>query len=314
MKLEKPHTLKQIAEIIHAEFVGDENHIITGLNEIHKVEAGDIVFVDHPKYYDKALQSAATTVLINKKVDCPEGKGLLILDEPFTAFNKLIRHFQPNNFTNRNIGDKSVVGATSILMHGVTIGNNVKIGEGCVLHPNVVVYDNCIIGDNVTIHANAVIGADAFYFKKRETTIEKLQSCGRVILCDDVEIGALTTIDRGVTADTIIGRATKLDNHVHIGHDTVVGEMCIIAAHTGVAGVVEIKNKVTLWGQVGIAAEVVVEDGVVVYAQSGVGKDLKAGKVYFGSPCDDAKEKMKEMAYVRQLPSILEDIKKLKAK
>lgn len=314
MKFDRVYALKEIALILNCEFVGEENHAVLGLNEIHRVEIGDIVFVDHPKYYEKALQSAATTVLINKNVVCPVGKALLIVDEPFTAFNKLIRHFQPNNFTDKKIGEKSSVGKTTVLMHGVTIGNNVAIGEGCVLHPNVVIYDNCIIGDNVTIHANAVIGADAFYYKKRESSMEKLQTCGRVILCDEVEIGALTTVDRGVTADTIIGRATKLDNHVHIGHDTVVGEMCIIAAHTGVAGVVDIKNKVTLWGQVGIASEVVIEDGVIVYAQSGVGKDLKAGKIYFGSPCDDAKEKMKEMAYVRQLPSILEDIKKLKSK
>lgn len=303
-------TLKEIADLIKAEFVGDGNHPVTGLNEIHVVEEGDLVFVDHPKYYDKALNSKATTILINKKVDCPPGKGLIITEEPFTAFNQLLRHFQPLNYSLSQISPSAKIGKGTVLMPGCFIGNNVVIGDNCVLHPNVTVYDHCIIGSNVTIHSGTVIGADAFYFKKRKEEFEKLQSGGRVVIHDYVEIGACCTIDRGVTGDTSIGKHTKLDNHVHVGHDTTIGEMCLFAAQVGIAGVVTIKNRVTLWGQVGVASDLIIHDDVVVYAQSGVGNDLESGKAYFGSPCRDAREVYKEMVLVKQLPQLINRIKK----
>jgi UDP-3-O-[3-hydroxymyristoyl] glucosamine N-acyltransferase len=303
-------TLKSLADILGAEFVGNPDLPVTGLNEIHVVEEGDMLFVDHPKYYDKALNSKATSILINKKVDCPEGKGLIIVDEPFTSFNILVRHFQPLTYCRQNVSSSATIGENTIIMPGCFIGNHVQIGEDCIIHPNVVVYDHCIIGNGVTIHANTVIGADAFYFKKRKDNFEKLQSCGRVILQDGVEIGASCTIDRGVTGDTQIGKNSKLDNHVHIGHDTVIGEMWLLAAQVGVAGVVTIKNRVTLWGQVGVASDLVINDDVVVYAQSGVGNDLESGKAYFGSPCRDAREVYKEMILVKQLPQLINRIKK----
>lgn len=305
MKLPLSHKLKDIAAIINCEFEGNPDHIVTGLNEIHMVEAGDIVFVDHPKYYDKALQSAATTILINKKVECPVGKTLLISEDPFRDYNKLVRHFYPINYSSKPIADSTKIGEGSIIMPGAFLGNNVSIGKNCVIHPNVVIYDDCHIGNNVIIHANTVIGADAFYYKKRPELFDKMISCGRVIIHDDVEIGALCTIDKGVSGDTIIGKGTKLDNHIQIGHDTHVGEMCLFASQVGVAGVVRIEDGVTLWGQVGIRSDVVIGKGAVVLAQTGVNESLEGGKTYFGYPVGEARSKMREIAALKMLPDAL---------
>jgi len=232
----KPTTLKAISEIIKAEYVGDPNHLITGFNEIHRVEAGDAVFVDHPKYYEKALQSAATTIIINKITDCPAGKALLVVEEPFTAFNVLTQHFQPKHYSLHPISATASIGKNTVIMPGCFIGNNVSIGDNCILHPNVVVYDNCVIGNNVIIQAGTIIGSDAFYFKNRKTHFEQLQTCGNVVIKDDVRIGAGCTFDKGVSSDTLIGKGTIIDNLVHIGHDVVVGEMCLFAANVGIAG------------------------------------------------------------------------------
>lgn len=308
MKLPSTYKLKDIAAIINCEFDGDSNHSVTGLNEIHMVEAGDIVFVDHPKYYDKALQSKATTILIDKKVECPKGKALLISENPFRDYNKLVSHFQPTSYSLKQISETAKVGKTSILMPGVYLGNNVTIGENCVIHPNVTIYDNCHLGNNVIIHASTVIGADAFYYKKRPEYFDKMISCGRVIIEDDVEIGALCTIDKGVSGDTKIGAGTKIDNHVQIGHDTQVGKMCLMASHVAVAGVVVIEDGVTLWGQAGVRSDVKLGKGSVLLAQSGLGEDIPAGKTYFGSPAGDARGKMKEVAALKMLPDLIKQI------
>ncbi len=308
MKLPSAYKLKDIAALINCEFEGNDNHIISGLNEIHMVEAGDIVFVDHPKYYEKALLSKATTILINKKVECPEGKALLISDDPFRDYNKLVRHFQPVNYSLKQIAESAKIGKSSIIMPGVYLGNNVSIGENCVLHPNVVIYDNCHLGNNVIIHSNSVIGADAFYYKKRTEYFDKMISCGRVVIEDDVEIGAMCTIDKGVSGDTRIGAGTKIDNHVQIGHDTQVGKMCLMASQVGVAGVVIIEDGVALWGQAGIRSDVRIGKGAVLLAQAGLGEDIPAGKTYFGSPAGEARAKMKEVAALKMLPSLLKKI------
>lgn len=305
----KENTLADIAQLLKCEFDGASDLPVTGINEIHVVTPGDIVFVDHPKYYDKALNSKATIVLINQKVPCPEGKGLIFSDDPFKDFNFLINFFKPFEFNKELIADSAAIGRNCQIHSTVTIGNNVKIGNNCLLFPNVVIHDNCIIEDNVIIQSNCVIGGLAFYYKNRETHRERLNSGGRVILKEGVEIGACSTVDKGVTSDTIIGKHTKIDNHVQIGHDTVVGEMCIIASQVGVAGCSVIGNHVTLWGQAGIPSDITIGDNVVVMAQSGVSKSLEANKSYFGSPAGEARNKMKELASIRQIPYILKQLK-----
>lgn len=309
MKFPKSYPLSEIAEIIGCEYVGDASFPVEGMNEIHVVTPGDIVFVDHPKYYDKALQSAATIVLINKQVECPEGKALLISDDPFRDFNTLSRHFRPFRSSNVSIAASAEIGEGTVIQPNTFVGNNVKIGKNCLIHSNVAIYDNTIIGDNVIIHAGTVLGGDAFYYKKRPEGFDQLLSGGRVVIEDNVGIGALCTIDKGVTGDTTIGEGSKLDNQVHIGHDTIIGKKCLIAAQCGIAGCVVIEDEVTLWGQVGTTSGITIGSKAVVMAQSGVSKSLKGGKVYFGYPAEESREMLKQLANLRRLPEILEKLK-----
>jgi|TARA_B110000858_G_scaffold97609_1_gene112290 UDP-3-O-[3-hydroxymyristoyl] glucosamine N-acyltransferase len=300
MKFKNPQILGDIALLINAEFIGDKNFKIFGINEIHVVEKGDIVFVDHSKYYDKALNSAATTILINKKVTCPEGKSLLISDDPFRDFNKITKHFNPFIASEQNISNTAVIGQETIIQPNVFIGNNVSIGSNCLIHPNVTIYDNTVIGNNVTIHANTVLGADAFYYKNRITGYDKLISGGRVVIKDNVDLGASCTIDRGVTGDTTIGEGTKIDNQVHVGHDTIIGKKCLIASQTGIAGCVIIEDKVTIWGQVGTNSGITIGKGAIILGQTGVTKSVAGGKSYFGTPVSESREKLKEMAGIKR--------------
>jgi UDP-3-O-[3-hydroxymyristoyl] glucosamine N-acyltransferase len=290
--------------------VGKDDFPVLGMNEIHVVENGDIVFVDHPKYYDKALKSKATVILINKNVDCPEGKALLISDDPFRDFNKLTAFFQPFVPNNLSISATAKIGKNTVIQPNAFIGNKVTIGDNCLIHSNVSIYDNCVIGNNVTIHAGSVLGADAFYYKKRPEGFDKLISGGRVVLKDNVDIGALCTIDRGVTGDTTIGFGSKIDNQVHVGHDTVIGEKCLIASQTGIAGCVIIEDEVTIWGQVGTNSGITIGKNAVIMGQTGVTKSVAGGKSYFGTPIEESREKLKQLAYIKKIPEIIKKLDK----
>jgi len=311
MKFSKPETLSTIAALIDAQFVGDPNFEVLGMNEIHVVTPGDIVFVDHPKYYDKALESAATVVLINKEVACPEGKALLVSDDPFRDFNVLTRHFRPFVNATSSIASTATIGEGTIIQPNCFVGNHVTIGKNCVIHANVSLYDHTVIGDHVTIHAGTVLGADAFYYKSRPEAFDKLLSGGRVVIEDHVDIGALCTIDKGVTGDTTIKKGTKIDNQVQVGHDTVIGERCLIASQAGIAGCVVIGNQVTIWGQVGITSGITIGDKAIISAQAGVSKSLEGHKSYFGSPAGEFRQKYKEIANIRLIPGLIEKLDKL---
>ena len=182
-----------------------------------------------------------------------------------------------------NIGNHTFIHSTAV------IGNNVSIGEHCIIHANVTIYDNAILGDHVVIHANTVIGANAFYYKKLESKYNPMHTCGTVIIKDYVEIGALSSIDRGVTGDTI-------------------GKNCLFAAQVGIAGCVTIEDNVTLWGQVGVPSDIVIGKGAVVLGQSGIAKNLDPEKTYFGSPASEARMKFRELAAIKKLPQIIENL------
>jgi len=310
MKFPKPYSLKQIADLIGCDFVGDINFPVLGMNEIHVVETGDIVFVDHPKYYDKALNSAATIILINKKVACPEGKALLVSDDPFRDFNTLTNHFKPFHAANASISASAKIGENTVIQPNCFIGHHVTIGANCIIHANVSIYDDTVIGDHVTIHSGTVLGANAFYYKKRPDGFDRLKSGGRVVIEDQVDIGAACTIDRGVTADTRIGYGSKLDNQIQIGHDTVLGKKCLIASQVGIAGCVVVEDEVVIWGQAGVKSGITLAKGTELFAQSGLGHSTDENKTYFGSPAGEARAKFKELAYVRKIPEILKSIKK----
>ncbi|HLK31321.1 MAG TPA: UDP-3-O-(3-hydroxymyristoyl)glucosamine N-acyltransferase [Puia sp.] len=311
MKFPSPVSVQWVADFIGAELVGHKNGIATGINEIHKVENGDLVFVDHPKYYGKCIQSLATFIIINKKTEFPEGKALLIVDNPFEAYLKIVNHFRPFEPATKLISDSTIIGEGTYVYPNAFIGHRVSIGKNCVIHPNVTILEHCVIGDNVIIQAGTVIGSDAFYYntkKDREVWYKKMTSCGRVVIEDDVEIGAGCTIDRGVSHDTLIGRGTKIDNMVHIGHDTVLGKNCLLAAQVGIAGAVEIGNGVILWGQVGISKTLTIGDNAVVLAQSGVPSSLEGNKTYFGYPAAEAKQKMQEIVWIKRIPELWKKI------
>ncbi|WP_118973720.1 UDP-3-O-(3-hydroxymyristoyl)glucosamine N-acyltransferase [Taibaiella koreensis] len=314
MRFERPLTAAWIADFIDARLVGDAAAEATGINEIHKVEPGDISFVDFEKYYDKCLRSAATFIIIDKEVTAPEGKVLFVCADPFTAYVKLVKHFRPFEPATKLISDSAVIGEGTVLQPGVFIGNHVVIGKDCLIHPNVTIYDHTVIGDNVIIHAGAILGADAYYYKRRKdraSQYDKLESCGRVIIHNDVEIGAATTIDKGVSGDTIIGQGTKIDNHVHIGHGAVIGRNCLFAAQVGIGGKAIIEDEVILWGQVGVSKDLTIGKGAVVYAQSGVPSSLEGGKTYFGSPAEEARGKMRDLSWIKRIPEIWEKVRNL---
>ncbi len=313
MQFDKPVSVKWLAEFTGAQLSGNAVQMATGINEIHKVTHGDISFVDFEKYYSKCLNSAATVIIINKEVDCPEGKTLLVTSDPFTAYVKIINHFRPFEPASKMISDSAVIGEGTHIQPGVFVGNHVTIGTNCLIHPNVTIYDHSVIGNNVIIHAGCVLGADAFYFKRRkdrEVQYDKMVSCGRVIIEDDVEIGAGTSIDKGVSGDTIVGKGTKLDNHIHIGHGAVIGKNCLFAAQVGIGGKAIIEDEVILWGQVGVSKDLTIGKGAVVLAQSGVPASIEGGKTYFGSPVGEAKPKMRELSWIKRIPEIWDMVKK----
>ena len=312
MKFPRQQTLEEIARIIDCDYIGNAEFPVLGMNEIHIVQPGDIVFVDHPKYYDKALNSKATIILLNKKVDIPEGKALLISKDPFNDFNKLTNHFKPFISANSMIAETATIGNNTILQPNVFVGNNVQIGDDCTIHSNVCIYDNTVIGNNVTIHCGTVLGADAFYYKNRPEKYDKLLSGGNVVIEDNVDIGALCTIDKGVSDSTRICEGTKLDNQVHIGHDTILGRRCLVASQVGISGCVIIEDFVTIWGQVGVKSDVIIATGTEIYAQSGIGQSTIENKTYFGSPAMEARDKLREMAYLKKLPDIIDKLDKLK--
>ncbi len=311
MKFDNPVPVTTIAQLIGAEIAGNKNGMATGINELHKVENGDLAFVDHPKYYDTCINSAATFIIINKKADVPESKALLIVDEPFEAYLKIINHYRPFAPSMKMISDTSSVGEGTVIMPNAYIGNHVIIGRNCIIHPHVTILDRCVIGHNVVIQAGTVIGSDAFYYNKktnRDIHYKKMTSCGRVVIEDWVEIGANCTIDRGVSGDTLIRAGSKMDNLVQIGHDTVVGKNCLFAGQVGIAGATTIEDNVILWGQVGVSKTLTIGKDAIVYAQSGVKDSIAGGKVYFGSPVEDAREKMKEFVWIKRIPQLWEKV------
>jgi len=311
MRFENPVPVSTIAQLIGAEVVGNQSGLATGINELHKVETGDLVFVDHPKYYATCIYSAASFIIINKQTEVPEGKALLIVDDPFEAYLKIVNFYRPFVAADKMISDTASLGEGTVVMPGVFIGHDVRIGKNCKLFPQVTILDHCIIGDNVIIQSGTVIGGDAFYYNKktnRDIHYKKMDSCGRVLIENGVEIGCNCTIDRGVSHDTIIGAGTKIDNLVMIGHDTVVGRNCLFAAQVGIAGATTIEDNVILWGQVGVSKTLTIGKDAVVYAQSGVKDSIAGGKVYFGSPVEDAREKMKEFVWIKRIPKIWEKV------
>ncbi|HMG14067.1 MAG TPA: UDP-3-O-(3-hydroxymyristoyl)glucosamine N-acyltransferase [Saprospiraceae bacterium] len=310
MKFEHPISVKEIAKMINARMIGNQENFATGINEIHKVTPGDIAYVDVAKYFKKTIQSQAAIIILNEETDFPDGKTLLVVDNPFESYNFLVGYFSPPEFLKSPIHHKTDIHPTAIIEPGVIIGPNVSIGEGSHIQANVVLYSHVKVGKNVIIQSGTVVGSDAFYFKKTGDEYKKWNSCGRVIIEDDVYIGANCTINKGVSGDTVIGQGTKIDCLVHIAHGVVIGKNCLIAAQAGVSGKTTLEDNVILYGQVGVAPNLTIGKGAMVSPKSGIGKDLEGGKHYFGYPVGEALEKYKEIAALKQLPELIKKMRK----
>ncbi len=301
MKLHNPIPVRDLAKRFNMKLIGNEHQLIYGINEIHKVETGDLTFVDVEKYYDKSIHSAATIILINKEVKVPEGKTLLLTESPFDIYNQLVLEARPIVPQLVSISETAYIHPSAIIEANVSIGHHAVIGAGSHIQCNSVIGEFSVIGNNVNIQQGVVIGSDAFYFKKTAEGYKKWRSGGRVIIHDHVEIGAGCTINKGVSGDTIIGEGTKIDCQVQIGHGVVIGKHCLIASQVGIAGKTIIGDHCVFYGQVGITQNLLIGDRVVVLAKSGVDKNLETGKTYFGIPVGEVRTKLKEMATLRIL-------------
>jgi len=301
MQIARPITAHQLATRLNAKLIGDGEVIIAGINEIHHVAAGDLTFVDFHKYYDKALQSAASVILIDREHPCPSGKALIVIDQPFKAYNDLVLAERPDRDWKGTVDPSATIGGGTRVAPGAIVGPNAVIGNGCRINANAVIGEGVILEDGVTVGAGAVIGEAAFYFKKTDDGFTPWRSGGSVLLARDVEVGANCTIARGVSSVTTIGRGTKLDAQVQIGHDCRIGAHCIIAAQVGIAGNTTVGDWCVFQGQVGIAQNLTIGDRTVILAKSGVSKDLEGGKQYFGYPAQEARTAFKDLAILRRL-------------
>ncbi|TXF88711.1 UDP-3-O-(3-hydroxymyristoyl)glucosamine N-acyltransferase [Neolewinella aurantiaca] len=301
MRLQKTITAADLAAKLGATLVGDGDLVVSGINEIHHVERGDLTFVDFHKYYDVALGSAASVILIDQVRPCPPGKALLVIDEPFRAYNGLVLAERPERQIAGNVDPSAVIGVGAWVAAGAVIGPDVVIGANCRINPNAVIGEGVTIEDNVVVGAGAIIGEEAFYFKKTAEGFVPWRSGGSVLLCRDVEVGANSTIARGVSSTTTIGKGTKLDAQVQIGHDCRIGEHCIIAAQVGIAGNTTVGDWCIFQGQVGIAQNLTIGDRTIILAKSGVSKSLEGGKEYFGYPAQEARTAFKDLAVLRRL-------------
>ncbi|MCP9237064.1 LpxD N-terminal domain-containing protein [Lewinella sp. JB7] len=300
MRLPTATTAAEMAQRTGARLLGDGTLRITGLNEIHHVEPGDLCFVDHPRYYAPTLASAASVILIDREADCPPGKALLIHPQPFDVYNRLVQEARPREQWDHQ-EQAYTVGAGTIVAPGVVIGRGVTIGKDCYLGPNCVIGDGCTLGDRVTVGAGAVIGEEAFYFKRTPDGLIPWRSGGSVLLDDDVMVGPCCTIARGVSSTTVIGRGSKLDAQVQIGHDCKIGAHVQMAAQVGVAGNCTIDDWSILQGQAGVAQNVHLGERTVIMAQSGVGQDTEPGKSWFGSPVQEARKAFRDLIELRKL-------------
>lgn len=301
MTIRQPFTARQFADRISAKLLGEGELLITGVNEIHHVQAGDLSFVDHPKYYAAALNSAASVILIDREAECPQGKALLVVTDPFRVYNDLVLAERPYRQPANSVDPSARIGEGSYVGPGAVIGPEVVIGKNCHIGANVVVAEGTIIGDRVYVGAGSVIGEEAFYFKKDITGFTPWRSGGHVRLENHVELGPNCTIARGVSSVTLIGEGSKLDAQVQIGHDCKIGKHCILAAQVGIAGNTTVGDWCLFQGQVGIAQNLTIGDRVIILAKSGVSKNLEGGKEYFGYPAQEARTAFKDLAVLRRL-------------
>lgn len=334
-------TAAQIAGILEGEVVGNPEAEVFKLSKIEEGTEGSLTFLANPKYINYIYSTQATVTIVNNTFE-PEQEittTLIKVEDAYKSFSKLLEYYNQVKLMKSGIEQPSVIsegvtygsdlylGSFCYIGKNVTIGNNVKIypnsfigdnvtiGDDCVFFAGVRIYSETVIGNRCTIHSGTIIGSDGFGFAPQEDgTYVKVPQIGNVIIEDDVEIGACTTVDRATLGSTIIRKGVKLDNHIQVAHNVEIGENTVIAAQTGIAGTTKIGKNCLIGGQVGFAGHLVIGDGVKIQAQSGIGKNLEAGEVVQGSPAFNYGDFAKSFVHFRNLPKIVTDIEELKNK
>jgi UDP-3-O-[3-hydroxymyristoyl] glucosamine N-acyltransferase len=317
-------TARDIAAAVGGELTGDASPLVCGAAGLNEATESDLSFFHNTKYLDSLLKTRARVVIIPTDLHgtaLPTGKTFIRVGNPQWAFAQVLglldrerRHHPTGIHPKAHVEETAVIGAGAIIYPGCYIGHNVRIGEKCLLYPNVVLREDTQVGDRAIIHAGAVLGADGYGFATQGGHHHKIPQIGRVVVEDDVEIGANVTIDRATTGETRIGAGTKIDNLVHIAHNVHIGKDCLIVAQVGISGSTTIGNHVTLAGQVGVTGHVTIGDGAVIAAQSGVMSDVAPGAVLFGSPVRPIKQAMKLQAIYGKLEDLYETVRQLKKK
>ena len=312
-------TLKQLAQHIHAELLGDGDLTVSSVNAIEDARPGQLSFLSNLKHKKHLETTAATAVIVGDGVTF-EKVPLLRVKDPQFAFQQAVvllhgqrKHPHGGVHSAAYVDPTAEVDDSAVLYPGVYVGPGAIIGRDCVLYPNVVIYDRCILGDRVIIHAGTVIGADGFGYATHDGTHHKIPQIGIVKIEDDVEIGANTTIDRAALGVTLIGKGTKIDNLVMIAHNVQTGPHCLLVAQAGIAGSSTLGHQVGLGGQVGVGGHLAIGDGAMAGAQCGITNSVEPGEIVLGSPHMPLKDARRMFILWRELPDMVKRIKKLEA-
>jgi len=331
----------QIALLINGKIEGNPDAAVASFGKIEEAREGQLAFLANPKYEDHLYTTQATVIIINDSLELkqPIAATLIRVPDAYSAFAALLSKYQemvrqqlngvqePSYISKtasygKNVfigafvylGEKVKVGDNTKIYPNAYLGDNVKVGNNTIIHPGVRIYNDCVIGNNVTIHSGTVIGGDGFGFAPQpDGSFIKVPQIGNVIVEDNVEIGANTTIDRATIGSTIIKSGAKLDNLIQVAHNVEIGHSTVIAAQAGISGSTKIGNGVMIGGQVGIVGHLQIGDGAKINAQSGVSKSLEPGKAVTGSPAYDYTAALRSQAINRKLPDLEKRVKELEA-
>ncbi len=324
-------TVRELAEKIGGEIEGDGSREVSGVCPLNDIREHCVTYLEMQRD-SFMMENKAPAAVICTKAAVVEGQTLIRSSNPKLSFTLALEIFyparrpeagiHPTAVTGGNVeidpsvsvgpncfvGDNSRIGAGTTLGPNVVVGSNVKIGEGCRLHPNVTVLDGCEIGNRVILHSGVVVGADGFGYIEIEGMRKKVPQVGIVIIEDDVEIGANSAVDRATLGVTRIGRGTKIDNLVQIGHNVKLGEDCVLCGEVGISGSCEIGDKVIFGGQAGVSDHIKIGHGAILGGKSGVISDVPAGAFYSGFPARPHRETMKALSLLKKLPEIVENL------
>lgn len=329
----------QIALLVQGRIEGNADAQVSSFGKIEEAKEGQLSFLANPKYEDYLYSTKASVIIINENYQLrqPVGAALIRVPDAYTAFATLLQKYQamkqeqlqgieqpsyvsPSASVGEGVyigafaylGERVKVGNNTKIYPGVFLGNDVVVGDNCVLHPGVRIYNDCKLGNKVTIHSGTVIGGDGFGFAPQaDGSFQKVPQLGNVVIEDEVEVGANSTIDRATIGSTLIHKGAKLDNLIQIAHNVEIGYSTVIAAQAGVSGSTKIGNGVMIGGQAGIVGHIQLGDGSRVNAQSGVSKSIEPGKAVTGSPAYDYTSALRSQAVTRRLPDLEKRIKEL---